>query len=200
MSFFSFKALGWASFRDGLLFEITFSNSWGELLFKVNPANTARQWARLPTTQIVQPRNMPKCQIILNKNTNLIMYCLEKKHMGFFSRLLLQTQDGRFFSRWVCSRDEGHWSFFRRFTVWYCRWSNRSKLMLVSRTKIVCRLASSSPSQLWSWTSLCTKVFVCIHATEVFPSVTTVEERVKLSLKWTYCLSRLRLLRRRANV
>ena len=38
---------------------------------------------------------------MLKKHTNLIMYCLENKPMGSFSILLLQTQEGDFFSRWA---------------------------------------------------------------------------------------------------
>ena len=39
------------------------------------------------TSQIFQPRDMLKClKIIRKKNTNLIIYCLEKKPMGFLSR------------------------------------------------------------------------------------------------------------------
>ena len=35
-----FKALRWVSFGDELLFEITFPNSRGGILFKMNAANT----------------------------------------------------------------------------------------------------------------------------------------------------------------
>ena len=37
------------------------------------------------TTHIFQPWSMLKCQTILKKYMNLIMYCLEKKPIGFFS-------------------------------------------------------------------------------------------------------------------
>ena len=75
--------LRWASFRlrplDGFLFEITFANSRGWLLFKMNTANIELDDYKTmskTTTQIFQPRKMLKCQLILKKNTNLIIYCL----------------------------------------------------------------------------------------------------------------------------
>ena len=34
-----FEAFGWASFRDGLLFDFTFANSRGGLVFKMNVVN-----------------------------------------------------------------------------------------------------------------------------------------------------------------
>ena len=66
---------------------------------------TTKQWARI-LHHIPQPRNILKYQIILKANTSLIIYCLEKTkeilyEMGFFWWLLLQTQEGGFFSRWA---------------------------------------------------------------------------------------------------
>ena len=40
-------------------------------------------------THIFQPRNLLKCQIILKKNTNLIIYCPEKKPVGFLFEITL---------------------------------------------------------------------------------------------------------------
>ena len=61
-------------------------------------------------TQSFLPRkySMLKFEIILGKNRGLIIDCIEKNssfHLGFFSRLLLQTQEGNFFSRWASSQD-----------------------------------------------------------------------------------------------
>ena len=66
----------WAPLRD------SFANSRGGLLFKrsavVIEADDYKIMSKT-TTQICQPRNMLKCQIIFKKNTNLIVYSLEKK-------------------------------------------------------------------------------------------------------------------------
>ena len=52
------------------------------------------------------------------------MHCLEKMHahglvfeVGLFSRLLLQTQEGGFFSGWTSFQDYAHWACFQGFTV-----------------------------------------------------------------------------------
>ena len=76
------KLKRWAYSRDGHLFEITFANSRGGLLFKRSAVVIEADDYKIiskTTTQICQPRNMLKCQIIFKKNTNLIVYSLEKK-------------------------------------------------------------------------------------------------------------------------
>ena len=112
MGFFFYKALGWASFfirpLDGLLFkEVTFANSRG-WLSKMNAASIEisddYKTMRETTTQTFQPQNMLQCQIILKKNTILIIYCFEKKPVGFFSR-------------WASSRNQGNCASVRGVTA-----------------------------------------------------------------------------------
>ena len=50
----------------------------------VNIENDDYKTMTKTTTHIFQPRYDPKCQIILEKNTNDIMFCLKKKPMDFF--------------------------------------------------------------------------------------------------------------------
>ena len=88
----------WASFRD------SFGNSRGGLLFKMKAADIETDDYKTmskTTTQTFQPRNTLECQVILKKIRNLIIYCLD----DFLSMLLLQSQEGGFFSRWASSRD-----------------------------------------------------------------------------------------------
>ena len=65
-------------FRDGLLLEIIFANSRSGLLFEMNTAYIEIEDCSTlsrTSTQILQPRNILECQIILKKNTNLTIYC-----------------------------------------------------------------------------------------------------------------------------
>ena len=95
----------------GLLLEITVANSRCWVLYKTNATNIEiynYKTVIKPTTQSFHPRNVLKCRIIYKKNVNLILYCLEKNPMGFFSKLLLQTEEeggADFFSIWSSSRD-----------------------------------------------------------------------------------------------
>ena len=75
----SFKTLGWASFLVWLLFDFAFANSRGGLLFKMIAVNIEiddYKTKRRTTAQGFRTRNMLRCQIILNTNTNLIIYYL----------------------------------------------------------------------------------------------------------------------------
>ena len=71
-----------------------------------------------------QPRNMLKCQIMFQKNTNLVIYCLEKKPMGFISRnrLLFKitfAQEGRFFRNGLLFRLSPLVFFWRSYGICY---------------------------------------------------------------------------------
>ena len=93
---------------DGLVFkEVTFANSRG-WLSKMNAASIeiSDDYKTMSDTtiQIFQPQSMLQCQIILKKNTILIIYCLEKKPIGFFSR-------------WASSRNQGNCASVRGVTA-----------------------------------------------------------------------------------
>ena len=66
----------------------TFANSRGGLLLKMDAASIVIDDCRATSKTTIQnfkPQNMLNCQIILKENTYLIIFCLEKKALGWAS-------------------------------------------------------------------------------------------------------------------